>query len=63
MDSSISAMVLDSPFTDLDSLSLELAKSKTGLPAFILKGVLSLIKSKIEELAEFKLSEVNVMTK
>ena len=36
-DTSIAGMVLDSPFSNLNKLSLELAKTYTKIPAFVAK--------------------------
>jgi alpha-beta hydrolase superfamily lysophospholipase len=36
-DHSIAGMVLDSPFSNLNKLSLELAKTYTKIPGFIAK--------------------------
>jgi hypothetical protein len=36
-DPSIAGMVLDSPFSNLNKLSLELAKTHTKIPQFIAK--------------------------
>lgn len=40
-------MVLDSPFSDLKKVMLEIASSKTKIPSLVVDGVISLLKSKI----------------
>ena len=47
-DPSIAGMVLDSPFSNLNQLSLELAKTHTNIPGFIAKIVQKLIRSSIK---------------
>ncbi|KAL4454549.1 hypothetical protein ABPG74_021754 [Tetrahymena malaccensis] len=47
--SKISGLVLDSPFSDLKKVMLEIASSKTKIPSLIVDGVISLMKSQIQE--------------
>ncbi|EAR98011.1 alpha/beta fold hydrolase (macronuclear) [Tetrahymena thermophila SB210] len=47
--SKIQGLVLDSPFSDLKKVMLEIASSKTKIPSLIVDGVISLMKSQIQE--------------
>lgn len=44
-DPSIVALALDSPFSNMSKAALEISKSKSNLPSFLLKGVISIIKN------------------
>ena len=56
-DLSLTALVLDSPFSDLKTLVKDLAHSH--VPSFLLKPALKLISSSIKKRAHFDLSAVN----
>lgn len=58
-DPSIAGMVLDSPFTSLSELSLELAKKHSSVPEWIVGIVMSYIKKTIKENAGFDITELN----
>ena len=57
-DLSIAGLVLDSPFSSLKILINELAKERVGLPDFIIKQALKLIKEIIKEKADFNLDDI-----
>lgn len=58
-DPSIAGMVLDSPFSSLSELSLELARKHSSIPEWIVGIVLSYIKKTIKEQAGFDITEIN----
>jgi len=58
-DPSIAGMVLDSPFSNLKDLSLELVDSNTKIPTLISKIALKFIRSTISEKVGFDLYDVN----
>lgn len=55
MDSQFSGLVLDSPFSNLKLLAMEIARSKISLPNFLLEGLLKILNNSIEERAGFRL--------
>ena len=57
-DLSIAGLVLDSPFSSLKILINELAKERVGLPDFIIKHALKLIKEIIKEKADFNIDDI-----
>ena len=52
-------MVLDSPFSNLNQLSLELAKTHTNIPGFIAKIVQKLIRNSIKSRTEMDINSLN----
>ena len=48
-DPNLWCLILDSPFSSLKELAVELGKIMTGLPALFVKGGLSLIGSSIKD--------------
>jgi len=63
-DPSIAAMVLDSPFTDLRSLAIELCQKETygSVPGWLVDAALSVIKKSIQERAGFDIEAVNALS-
>ncbi|CDW85425.1 UNKNOWN [Stylonychia lemnae] len=58
-DPSIAGMVLDSPFSNLNKLSLELAKTHTKIPALIAKIVQKLIRKSIMSRTKLDIEKLN----
>ena len=48
-DTNIWCLILDSPFSNLSDLSVELGKNITGLPSLLVKGGLNFIRSTIKD--------------
>ncbi|EGR31652.1 hypothetical protein IMG5_105010 [Ichthyophthirius multifiliis] len=59
-DQNFASIVLDSPFSSLEKLALDLANSKFMLPNFILKAFLGLINKSIQSRANFTLDQINL---
>jgi len=60
-DSSISAMCVDSPFSSLHSLVIELSQSEhmaIHVPTWLLEMVLSVVRSRVKTLAHFDLDDL-----
>jgi len=52
-DPSIAGMVLDSPFSDLKTLVMELGATHTKIPKFLISGAMGLVRSSIRSRAAF----------
>ncbi|KAL4473489.1 hypothetical protein ABPG74_022353 [Tetrahymena malaccensis] len=59
-DQDFAALVLDSPFSNLKQLALEVADQKISLPNFIIEGLLSIINNSIQERAGFRLDQLDL---
>ncbi|CAE7038773.1 yqkD [Symbiodinium natans] len=57
-DPGISALVLDSPFSNLPMVAQELVQSQVGLPEFLVTLALSHVRSEIQERAHFDIQEL-----
>ena len=57
-DPSIAGMILDSPFSCLQDLGLELAKSHTKLPSFLVKTAFWSVKKTIKKKAKFEVDNL-----
>jgi len=57
-DPSIAGLVLDSPFTSLSTLAEELAHSHAKVPAWLVRGVLVLVRSVIQSKANFDIHQL-----
>ncbi|CAE7897026.1 yqkD [Symbiodinium microadriaticum] len=57
-DSGISALVLDSPFSNLPMVAQELVQSQVGLPDFLVSLALSRVRTEIQERAHFDIQEL-----
>ena len=57
-DPSIAGMILDSPFSNLNDLGRELAKSYTKLPDFLIKTTFWSVKRTIKGKAEFEVDNL-----
>lgn len=53
-------MVLDSPFSNLETVLEEIANAKTKIPGMIINGVIMLIKSKINEVLKKSIFDINL---
>ena len=60
-DPSIAGMVIDSPFSNLKKLCMELAKTYTRVPGFVLSMAQSFIRKTIKKKAGFDLNHLNPM--
>lgn len=58
-DPSIAGMVLDSPFSNLNTLSLELAKTYTKIPTFVAKLAQKLIRKSIKHRTDLDIEKHN----
>ena len=58
-DPSIAGIVLDSPFSNLRELSLELATKHSNVPKLLIKGALGLIRKTIKERAKFDIDDIS----
>ena len=58
-DHSIAALVLDSPFKSLRSLSEDLVKQYFPVPNFLLTPALAIIRSTIKEKANFNIDDLD----
>jgi pimeloyl-ACP methyl ester carboxylesterase len=58
-DPSIAGMVLDSPFADMKQLVMELAKTHTKIPGFLVSGAMKLVKSTIKSKANFDIMDLS----
>lgn len=59
----LSGMILDSPFSDLKEVMIEIAKKKVMIPEFLLSGALSLVKSKIEDVIGADIFDMRLLEK
>ncbi|KAL4485077.1 hypothetical protein ABPG72_014597 [Tetrahymena utriculariae] len=59
-DQDFAALVLDSPFSNLKQLALEIADQKISLPNFIIEGLLSIVNNSIQERARFRLDQLDL---
>ncbi|EAR92625.1 alpha/beta superfamily hydrolase (macronuclear) [Tetrahymena thermophila SB210] len=59
-DQDFAALVLDSPFSNLKQLALEVADQKISLPNFIIEGLLSIVNNSIQERAGFRLDQLDL---
>ncbi|CAE7435940.1 yqkD [Symbiodinium sp. CCMP2592] len=57
-DFGISALVLDSPFSNLPMVAQELVQSQVGLPDFLVSLALSRVRTEIQERAHFDIQEL-----
>lgn len=60
-DPIISGLILDSPYSDLRSLSLEIAQKSTKMPKFILKPIINSIEKSITKRAKFKFDDMDLL--
>ena len=58
-DPSIAGMVLDSPFSKLQTLAQELVSSNSKIPNFLTSMALKLVRSSIESKAQFDIFDLN----
>ncbi len=58
-DNSIAGMVLDSPFSNLNKLSLELVKTYTKIPLFIANLAKKFIRKTVLSKAKFDMDKLN----
>lgn len=56
------AIVLDSPFSNLQRLALEIAEKKISIPSFLVKAALMFVRRSIEQKADFKFDELDLTT-
>lgn len=54
--------MLDSPYSSLWRLSVEIGVSMTGMPNFLITGVLSLLRSKILDEHKFDIKAMNPLS-
>ncbi len=55
----LSSLVLDSPFTDLNSLAQDVASQQSSIPALFVSMAMSVVKSTIREKLHFDIDELN----
>lgn len=60
-DPTIKVIVVDSPFTNMNQLALEISQKKTKIPSILIKGILALIKNTIQNKANFSIDDVDVL--
>lgn len=60
-DSSLAGIVVDSPFSNLSELAVELARTKISLPDFLLEACVKIVSSSVEERAGFRLDHIDVV--
>ena len=60
IDNNISVLIIDSPFSNLNKLAMELAKEKTGIPNFILPIALGLVKKGIKQKVDIKFGALDL---
>lgn len=58
-DNSIAGMVLDSPFSNLNKLSLELVKTYTKIPLFIANLVKKFVRKTVLSKGKFDMNKLN----
>jgi hypothetical protein len=58
-DPSIAGMVLDSPFSHLKNLALELVSNNAKVPGFLTSLALKMVRSSIESRANFDIFQLN----
>lgn len=60
MSLKILGLVLDSPFSSLNQLAVQIAKNKINIPEIVIKMAFYMIQSSIETKANFKTSELEL---
>ena len=53
-------LVLDSPFSSLNQLAIQIAKNRINIPEIVIKMAFYMIQSSIETKAKFKTSELEL---
>ncbi len=56
----ILGLVLDSPFSSLNQLAVQIAKNRINIPEIVIKMAFYMIQSSIESKANFKTSELEL---
>ena len=60
-DPSISALVLDSPFSSLKTVVTELAQNQINMPGFVLSAAISIVSKSVKERANFKIKNLETV--
>lgn len=58
-DPSIAALILDSPFSNLEMLVKEIAYKKTMIPGFLVGSALSIVNESVKSRADFDIYNLN----
>jgi hypothetical protein len=58
---SVSMLILDSPYCNLQKVMKEIAESKTKIPSLILDAVISLLKRKIAETLKLDIFKYDII--
>jgi len=59
-DPSIIFIVLDSPFSNLKKLALEIAQDKTNIPSIFIKGLFFFVSSKVKTQTNFNIDDMDL---
>ncbi|EGR34508.1 hypothetical protein IMG5_009170 [Ichthyophthirius multifiliis] len=57
----IQCIILDSPFCNFMKLAAQLGKAKTGLPKFVLKGILAFLKNTIQQKYGLNIEDLDII--